>query len=65
MELDKEGIKEDWNYLSILTLITQSLIATNNYDEAKVYFQKLFKVEPNYLWVKNELYPQFLKKLKK
>lgn len=65
MELDKAGIVEDWNYLSILTLITQSLIATNNYDEAKVYFQKLFKVEPNYLWVKNELYPQFLKKLKK
>jgi len=64
MELDKEGVKEDWNYLSILTLITQSLIATNNYDEAKVYFQKLFKIEPNYLWVKNELYPQFLKKLK-
>ncbi|MHC1705061.1 MAG: tetratricopeptide repeat protein [Tenuifilaceae bacterium] len=65
MELDKEGIKADWNYLSILTLITQSLIATNNYDGAKQYFQKIFEVEPNYLWVKNELYPQFLKKLKK
>ena len=65
MELDKEGIKEDWNYLSILTLIIQSCIATNNFDEAKVYFQKIFKVEPNYLWVNNELYPQFLKKLMK
>lgn len=65
MELDKVGIKEDWNYLSILTLITQSLIATNKYDEAKVYFQKIFKVEPNYLWVKNELYPNYLEKLMK
>ncbi len=65
MELDKEGINEDWNYLSVLTVITQSLIATNHYDDAKIHFQKIFKVEPNYLWVKNELYPQFLKKLKK
>jgi uncharacterized membrane protein len=62
MEADKEGVTENWNYLSLLTLITQSYISTNNIDAAKAYFQKIFKVEPNYLWVKNELYPQFLKK---
>ncbi len=65
MEINKEAIVEDWNYLSILTLIVQSCIATNNFDEAKLYFQKIFKIEPNYLWVKNELYPQFLQKIKK
>lgn len=62
MESDKEGVTENWNYLSLLTLIIQSYISTNNIDAAKAYFQKIFKVEPNYLWVKNELYPQFLKK---
>lgn len=65
MEVNKEGIIEDWNYLSILTLIAQSCIATNKYDEAKKYFQKILKIEPNYMWVKNELYPQFLQKIKK
>lgn len=62
MEADKEGVTENWDYLSLLTLITQSYIATNNIDEAKAYFQKIFKVKPNYSWVKNELHPQFLKK---
>jgi len=32
---------------------------------AKKYYEKILKIEPEFLWVKNELYPQLLKKIKK
>ena len=34
------------------------------WPSAKVYFEKILKIEPDYLWVKNDLYPAFLKKIK-
>jgi tetratricopeptide (TPR) repeat protein len=61
MERHKMQIHNDWNYLSLLTLMAQAYTETNNYDSAKAYYLKILKIEPNFLWVKNELYPQFLK----
>jgi tetratricopeptide (TPR) repeat protein len=64
MERDKEEIKNDWNYLNLLTIIAQSYEKTGNNELAKACYQKIITIEPNYGWVKNELYPQFLKKIK-
>jgi tetratricopeptide (TPR) repeat protein len=61
MERHKLQIHNDWNYLSLLTLMAQAYEETNNYEAAKAYYQKILKIEPNFLWVKNELYPQFQK----
>jgi len=61
MEKHKMQIVEDWNYLSLLTLLAQAYAETENFELAKAYYQKILKIEPNYIWVKNELYPQFLK----
>ncbi len=63
MERDKEQIQNDWNYLSLLTLMAQAYAEIRNFDAAKAYYQKILKIEPNFLWVKNELYPQFLKSI--
>ena len=55
-------IKKDWNYLHLLTNIATSYTEINEYDKAEKYYQLILKIEPNYLWVKNKLYPTFLKK---
>ena len=61
MELEGDQIKEDWNYLSLLTMIAKAYNEIKNYEFANAYVQKILKVDPNFLWVKNELYPQFIK----
>ncbi len=54
----------DWNYLSLLTVIAQSYSYTGDLLSAKKYLELILRVEPEFLWVKNELYPQVLNKLK-
>jgi tetratricopeptide (TPR) repeat protein len=63
MEQDGD-IKHDWNYLSLLTLIAQSFEEMKEHDRAKEYYEKILEIEPQFLWVKNELYPEFLQKMK-
>ncbi len=64
MEKDPEMIKNDWNYLSLLTNIAEAYTQINEYDKADAYYKLIMEVEPNFLWVKNELYPTFIKKRK-
>jgi hypothetical protein len=63
MENNRDQIKEDWNYLSLLSMIAQAYTELNDFIRAKVYYIKILTLEPNFLWVKNELYPQLLQKL--
>ncbi len=60
MESHKLTIVDDWNYLNLLVNLAQSYQTLNNYDMAKYYCEKLMRIEPNFLWVKNELYPKIL-----
>lgn len=62
MEKDKAKNEYDWNYLSLLALIGQSYFAMEDYKNAKVYYEKALKVEPNFLLVKKDLLPQLMKK---
>jgi len=61
MEADKEKVKNDWNYLSLLAMIAKAYTETNNIEKAVFYYEKILKIEPEFLWVKNELYPQLKK----
>ncbi len=61
MEKDPIEMRNDWNYLNLLTNLVESYIEIKEYDKAEEYFQLILKVEPNFLWVKNELYPTFIK----
>jgi len=65
MEKNSENIINDWNYLSLLSIIAQAYTATEKYTLAKEYYDKILKIEPEFSWVKNELYPVLLKKMKK
>ncbi|MBN2485556.1 MAG: hypothetical protein JXB34_06255 [Bacteroidales bacterium] len=63
MENNAYQSTNNWNYLGLLTQIAMAYEELKMYPEAKKYYLKIIKIEPKYLWVKEELYPAFLKKL--
>ncbi|NJK98142.1 MAG: hypothetical protein HC905_27415 [Bacteroidales bacterium] len=64
MEQQKEQAKNDWNYLSLLTMIAKAYTEMDQKTAAKAYYEKILKLEPGYIWVKNELYPKLLKEMR-
>ena len=64
MEKDPIIKKNDWNYLNLLTNLAEAYIEIKEYNKAEAYFQLILKVEPKFTWVKDELYPNFIKKRK-
>jgi len=64
MESDPGEVKENWNYLSLLTVIAQAYSYTREYDKSKQYLDKILTIEPDFAWVKNELYQQLYDKMK-
>jgi tetratricopeptide (TPR) repeat protein len=65
MERYPEDLMENWNYLSLLTLIAQSYSYINDFPSAVKYLDKLLALEPRFTYVKDELYPQIIKKMRK
>ncbi len=64
MEKNVSDIKENWNYLSLLTVIAQSYSYLNDFKSSIFYLEKILKLEPEFSYVKNELYPKVLNKMK-
>jgi len=61
--MEQNGLNvESWNYLSLLTMIAHAYEEIEDLQKANEYYKKILKIEPNFSWVKNELYPEFLKK---
>jgi hypothetical protein len=65
MEKKESEIQGDWNYLSLMVTIAQAYEAIDENVKAKLMYEEILKFEPGFTWVRDELYPQFLKKLKK
>jgi tetratricopeptide (TPR) repeat protein len=63
MEIKKEEIVGDWNYLSLLTTIAKAYESIGELSKAKLCYEEILKLEPGFTWVRDELYPQLLKKL--
>ncbi len=64
IEKNPKLIKNNWNYLNLYATIINSYIDSNQYDKALQYAKKVLQIEPNFLWVKNQIYPELLKKTK-
>ncbi len=62
LEKNKAGLHENWNYLSLLVIIGQSYTYLNHFGAAKAVYEDILKLEPDFLYIKNELYPDLLKK---
>ena len=56
---------QDWNYLSLLISLAKAYESTDDFINAKLIYEKLLGIEPDFIWVKTELYPNLLKQLKK
>ncbi|MEI8085435.1 MAG: hypothetical protein WCG93_04380 [Paludibacter sp.] len=54
----------NWLYLNLLTNIAMAYEKTDQPALAKLIYEKILHKEPNYLWVKDDLYPKFLAKNK-
>lgn len=54
--------QQNWLYLHSLAWLGKSHEANGEYEKAYQTYQKLLAVAPNFLWAKNELLPQVLKK---
>lgn len=65
MERNGSEIHGDWNYLSLLTAIAKAYEAINDDAKAKLMYEEILKFEPNFTWVRDELFPKLLEKLKK
>ncbi|MBN2639699.1 MAG: tetratricopeptide repeat protein [Bacteroidales bacterium] len=57
-------VDDNWNYLSLLTSIAKAYEETEQYDKANQTYKKILTIAPDFDWVKNKIYPEFLKKLK-
>lgn len=64
MERNPESTKLNWNYLNLLATIIEAYIELDNYDTAAKYCIKTLNAEPEFDWVKSQLYPQVKKKIK-
>ena len=63
--VEKSGnTHNNWFYLNILTLTAQTYESLEQYSQAKAQYEKILRFEPEYKWVKNELYPALLNKMK-
>lgn len=64
MESDTMEVKGNWNYLSLLTVIAQAYSYTEDYNTSKFYIDKILSIEPDFAWVRDELYRQLYEKMK-
>lgn len=65
LEKNPSETKNDWNYLSLLTLIAQAHAAIGDYNAAKTAYEDILRKEPGFTYVRDELYPQLIRNLKK
>ena len=64
MERNRDNLKGNWNYLSLLIVIAESYAYINDYKSSLNYMDMILKIEPDFSYVKDELYPQVMKKYK-
>jgi len=63
MESKVEWRAGDWNYLSLLTVIGKTYQEAGDPLTAKGYYEKALAAEPAFMWIRDELYPEIIKKL--
>ena len=64
MEKNREQ-HQNWLYLNTLASIAKTYEKLDQDLLAKVMYEKILRLEPNFKWVKNELYPHLLDKISK
>lgn len=63
LEKDPTNTKENWNYLNLLIDIAQSYCSLNEFSPAKEIYEYMLVLEPDFIYVRDDLYPDLLKKM--
>ncbi len=63
MERNPENTDKNWNYLSLLLVIGQSHYYLHDYASARKVYESILELEPGFLYVRDELLPQVMKKI--
>lgn len=63
LDKNKDHIN-NWLYINTLTSIALAYEKTNQDILSKAMYERILHLEPNFKWVKNELYPGLLNKIK-
>lgn len=58
MEKDPSSLKENWLYINLLLLISQTYTYLDDYVSSKIYLERILKIAPDFAWVKNSKYPR-------
>lgn len=53
----------DWRYLNLLSTLGQALEEVEQYDEALDIYEKILRIEPDFIWVRDELLPALRMKI--
>ena len=62
---EKQGlVVNNWMYINTLTALGQAYEATEQIQLAKVCYEKIIRIFPNFMWVEDELYPDLLERHK-
>ena len=61
-ESSPERIQQNWVYLNCLAGLGMAYEKTGQIKGAGAVYRKLLKLEPSFLWVRDDLYPQFQEK---
>ena len=64
LEKNKDGLKDDWNYMAVLLVIGQSYTYLDDFISAKAVYDYILRLEPNFTYVRDELYPELMKKMR-
>ncbi|MFT5185542.1 MAG: tetratricopeptide (TPR) repeat protein, partial [Flavobacteriales bacterium] len=50
-------VEKNWMYLNVMTALGMAYEATGQIQHAKLCYEKILVVKPNFMWVGEELYP--------
>ena len=60
---EKQGlVVNNWMYINTMTALGQAYEATDQIQLAKLCYEKIIRIFPNFMWVEDELYPDMLKR---
>ena len=57
-------VVNNWMYINTMTALGQAYEATDQIKLAKVCYEKIIRIFPNFMWVEDELYPDMLERHK-
>ena len=61
---NQDLVVNNWMYINTMTALGQAYEATDQIQQAKLCYEKIIRIFPNFMWVEDELYPDMLERHK-